>query len=48
MRRIERSTAFKRDYRRAKAASRYRKLDERPTAILELLVNDQPFRPRAL
>jgi len=29
MRRIERGTAFKRDYRRIKATSRYRDLDER-------------------
>lgn len=46
MRRIERSTAFKRDYRRAKASSRYRDPDDRLTAILELLINDQPLPPR--
>jgi mRNA interferase YafQ len=46
MRRIERSTASKRDYRRAKAAFRYRQLDDRLTAILELLVNDHPLPPR--
>jgi len=45
MRRIERSTAFKRDYRRVKAASRYRDLDDRLGAILQFLVNDQPLPP---
>jgi hypothetical protein len=43
MRRIERATAFKRDYRRAKAISRYRNLGERLVAVLELLVNDRPL-----
>ena len=43
MRRIERATAFKRDYRRAKATSRYHNLDERLTAVLELLVDDRPL-----
>ena len=46
MRRIERATAFKRDYRGAKAISRYRDLDERLVAVLELLVNDRPLPPR--
>jgi mRNA interferase YafQ len=46
MRRIERSTAFKRDYRRAKTRSRYRDLDERLVALLELLINDRPLPPR--
>jgi mRNA interferase YafQ len=46
MRRIEQSTTFKRDYRRARTAPRYRKLDERLTAILELLVNDRPLSPQ--
>jgi mRNA interferase YafQ len=46
MRRIERSTAFKRDYRRVKTASRYRELDNRLTAILEKLVNDQLLLPQ--
>jgi len=36
MRRIERSTAFKRDYRKVKAMTRYRDLDERLVAVLEL------------
>ena len=46
MRRIERSTAFKRDYRRVKAISRYRDLNERLVATLELLVNDCPLPAR--
>jgi mRNA-degrading endonuclease YafQ of YafQ-DinJ toxin-antitoxin module len=43
MRRIERSTAFKRDYRRVKAISSCRDLDERLVAVLELLVDDRPL-----
>ena len=46
MRRIERATAFKRDYRRAKAISRYHDLDERLVAVLELLINDRPLPSR--
>jgi mRNA interferase YafQ len=46
MRRIERATAFKRDYRRAKTTSRYRNLDHRLTVVLELLINDRPLPPR--
>jgi mRNA interferase YafQ len=46
MRRIERSTAFKRDYRRVKAISRYRDLGERLVAVLELLIKDHPLAPR--
>jgi mRNA interferase YafQ len=46
MRRIERATAFKRHYRRAKAISRYRDLDERLVALLELLVNNHPLPTR--
>jgi mRNA interferase YafQ len=38
--------AFKRDYRRIKTASRYRDLDDRLAAILELLVSDQPLPPQ--
>jgi mRNA interferase YafQ len=41
MRRIERSTAFKRDYRRVKGISRYRDFDRRLAAVLEFLVNDR-------
>ena len=47
MRRIERSSVFKRDYRRIKATSRYRDLDNRLAAIVELLVNDRPLPPRS-
>jgi mRNA interferase YafQ len=43
MRRIERATLFRRDYRRIKAMSRYRDLDKRLVAVLELLVNDRPL-----
>jgi mRNA interferase YafQ len=46
MRRIERATAFKRDYRKAKAIPRYRDLDGRLAAVLELLANDRPLPPR--
>ena len=46
MRRIERSTAFKRDFRRAKAKSVYRDLDGRLVAVLELLVDDRPLPAR--
>jgi mRNA interferase YafQ len=46
MRRIERASGFKRDYRRVKAISRYRDLDERLVAVLELLVNDRPLSAR--
>jgi mRNA interferase YafQ len=46
MLRIERAAAFKRDYRRAKATSRYRDLDGRLAAVLELLANDRPLPPR--
>lgn len=45
MRKIERATAFKRDYRRATATSRYRDLDERLVTVLELLANDRPLPP---
>jgi mRNA interferase YafQ len=45
MRTIERSTAFKRDYRRTKATARYRDLDSRLTALLELLIEDRPLPP---
>src|SRR5271155_3642649 len=45
MRRIERATLFRRDYRRTKATSRYRDLDQPQAAVLELLVNDRPLPP---
>jgi mRNA interferase YafQ len=40
MRTIERSTAFKRDYRRIKAGSRYRDLDTLLTTSIEILLAD--------
>jgi mRNA interferase YafQ len=46
MRRIERSTAFKRDHRRVKAMTRYRDLDERLVAVLELLFSDRSLPSR--
>ncbi len=46
MRRIERAAAFKRDFHRATASSRYRNLEGRLATILELLVNDRPLSPR--
>jgi mRNA interferase YafQ len=45
MRAIERSGAFKRDYRRAKASPRHRDFDDRLTATLELLIEDRPLPP---
>jgi mRNA interferase YafQ len=46
MRRVERSNAFKRDYRRFKAIARYRDLDERLTSLLELLITDRALPSR--
>jgi len=43
MRRIERGSAFKRDYRRISAMPRYRDLASRLVQVLELLVNDRPL-----
>lgn len=40
MRTIERSTAFKRDYRRIKAAPRHRELDTLLTTVIEMLISD--------
>jgi hypothetical protein len=42
MRRIERATAFKRDYRRAKAISRYSDLDGRLGGVLEAFDQRSP------
>ncbi len=42
MRTIERTGAFKRDYKREQAG-RHRRLDERLTAIVRLLAEDQPL-----
>jgi mRNA interferase YafQ len=46
MRKIEWSTAFKRDYRRIKAGPRYRDLDHLLRAVLSLLQSDQPLSQR--
>ena len=43
MRTIERSTSFRRDYRRIKATPRYRDIDGLLTGVLECLVNDEPL-----
>ena len=44
MRTIERSTAFKRDYKRVKAQPRHsRDLELRLTSVLKLLLTDQPL-----
>ena len=43
MRAIERSDALKRDYRRIKASTRSRELDDRLTSVLAPLVNDRPL-----
>ena len=46
MRKIERDAAFKRDYRRVKTISRYRDLERRLFALLDLLVSDRALPPR--
>ena len=44
MRTIERSRAFKRDYRRAKATPRHSKdLDSLVSTVVELLLSDRPL-----
>ena len=43
MRTINRSTAFRRDYRNVKAVPRYRNIDTILMTILELLVAEQPL-----
>jgi mRNA interferase YafQ len=45
MRTIERTTAFKRDYRRAKANPRQRNIDPVLSAIVERLASDEPLPP---
>jgi hypothetical protein len=44
---VERSTAFKRDYRRIKAMTHYRELDEWLVAVLKLLPIITRCRPTA-
>lgn len=43
MRTIERSSAFKRDYKRVKATPRHRNVDVLLTEVLSLLLDDQPL-----
>jgi mRNA interferase YafQ len=45
MRTIERSTAFRRDYRRIKAAPRHRNIDALLTAAIQMLAADPPLPP---
>jgi mRNA interferase YafQ len=45
MRTIERTNAFKRDYRRIKATPRHRNIDTLLVAVLELLIDDQLLPP---
>jgi mRNA interferase YafQ len=45
MRTIKRATAFRRDYRGIRAIPRYRDIDDRLTAVLELLATDQALPP---
>jgi mRNA interferase YafQ len=45
MRAIERSGAFKRDYRRVKASPRLQDLGQRLRVILELLIEDRQLLP---
>ena len=46
MRRIERTVAFKRDYRRIKAAPNHRMLDDLLAPILHLLATGRPLPAR--
>jgi mRNA interferase YafQ len=43
MRTIERSSAFKRDYKRVRATPRHRNVDALLTTVLSLLLDDQPL-----
>lgn len=45
MRTIDRSTAFRRDYKRVRASSRRRDTETRLNVVLELLAADQPLPP---
>ena len=45
MRRIERTNAFKRDYKREKVGQRRRELDELLEAVIKALAADQPLPP---
>ena len=46
MRRIEITTAFKRDYRRVRASPRHRDIEVLLSRILDLLVADDPLPAR--
>ena len=43
MRTIERTNAFKRDYKREKKSGQYKDLDQKLIAILTALANDEPL-----
>lgn len=46
MRRIEHTGAFKRDFKRVKAAPKHRDVDAILVPVLQLLATDQPLPPR--
>ena len=46
MRAIERTSRFKRDYKRESRGRHRRDLDERLAAIVRALVSDEPLEPR--
>ena len=46
MRAIERTSRFKRDYKRESRGHRRRDLDERLAAIVRALASDEPLEPR--
>jgi len=46
MRKIERPNSFKRDYRREAKGPHRNKLDESLRYVLQLLVTDQPLKPK--
>ena len=46
MRTIERTSRFKRDYKRESRGPHHRDLDERLAAIVRALVSDEPLEPR--
>ena len=46
MRAIERTSRFKRDYKRESRGRRRRDLDERLAAIVRALASDEPLEPR--
>jgi mRNA interferase YafQ len=46
MRKIDRSSAFKRDYKRIKATPRHKDIDALLAKIVGLLANDKPLEPK--